>query len=340
MHSDVCCSILRDTSELAAFQSQWTHLWLEDQHATPFQRPEWLLPWWRQFGQPDLRAVVVKQADQVLAFLPFYVYQESSASERKLLLLGAGTTDYLSGVFGAKCTPDHVKAGMDCLLNSEGWDVMHAMQIRRDSPLFEYFQSHGIACVPAEPCSSVPAVTVKDLPTKIRRNFMYYRNKASRSGVLEVSIADASNCRETFESLVSLHTSRWRSAGEPGVLADPKVLAWHREAIPLLQESGLLRLNSLHLNGNVIAVLYSLIDAPDRPNRTQYIYLPALATAYGEFRPGTLMLALSIEHAAKEGVKTIDMLRGQESYKQIWHVEPVPTYGFSLPNLLASEACA
>jgi CelD/BcsL family acetyltransferase involved in cellulose biosynthesis len=96
----------------------------------------------------------------------------------------------------------------------------------------------------------------------------------------------------------------------------------------------MLRLSSLSLNSETIGVLYSLIDPPSRLTRTQYFYLTAYSTGHAELRPGTLLLALAIERAAEEEVWTIDMLRGDEAYKQIWHLERVPTYGFavSLPN--------
>lgn len=340
MRSQIACSVLKDTSELVAFRDEWVRLWSEDQHATPFQSPEWLLPWWHHFGQPDLRAVIVTQAGEVIAFLPFYVYQEPSSGQRKILLIGAGTSDYLDGIFTANCTASHVAAGMECLLRSNDWDVIDAMQLRPQSLLLQYFKSRDAKQFPAEPCSGMAAVPIENLHTKIRRNFLYYRNRASRMGRLELVIADASNCAEAFETLVALHTARWQSACEPGVLADQAVLGWHREAIPLLQASNLLRLNTLRLNQTVIASMYSLVDPPRRVNRTEYVYLPAFSTDYADLRPGTLLLGLSIDHAAREGIQVIDMLRGQEAYKQIWHVEQIPTYGFSMGNPATARACA
>lgn len=175
------------------------------------------------------------------------------------------------------------------------------------------------------------AVTMADLPVKIRRNAMYYRNRAMRRGLLELTVADSTNWEETFDALTLLHTKRWQSSGEPGVLADSKVLAWHREALPLLQASGILRLCSLRLNGEIIGVLYSLIDPPPHSARTQYFYLTAFSREHADLRPGTLLLGFAIEHAALEGVQIVDMLRGDEPYKKIWHVESIPTYAFSLP---------
>jgi CelD/BcsL family acetyltransferase involved in cellulose biosynthesis len=47
-----------------------------------------------------------------------------------------------------------------------------------------------------------------------------------------------------------------------------------------------------------------------------------------------------MEQAAAEGVQTIDMLRGDEAYKRIWHFEPVPTYGFALRKTAPGAARA
>src|SRR5439155_12718303 len=129
------------------------------------------------------------------------------------------------------------------------------------------------------------------------------------------------------DTLVRLHTDRWQQAGEPGVLADSRVTAWHREAMPLLHAAGLLRLSTLRLNDEVLGVLYALADPPGRPERTEYFYLTAYSTERADLRPGTVLLALAIEEAARDGIVRIDMLRGDEPYNRIWHLEPAPTQG-------------
>jgi CelD/BcsL family acetyltransferase involved in cellulose biosynthesis len=338
MHEDIECKLIHTTEELHAFVPQWIALWREDLHATPFQSPEWLLPWWHQFGQPDLRAATISQDHRLIGFLPFYIYREPRTGERQLLPLGVGTTDYLDGIFSSACTPEHVQAALDLLCAQKNRDVMFASQLLPHSKLFQALRQSadsGIRRFDGEPCSRMPAVLLAELPQKIRRNAMYYRNRALRLGKLELTIADESNWAESFDALERLHKERWESCGQTGVLADERVLAWHREALPMLHRSGMLRLCSLRLNGEIIAVLYSLIDPPSRSTRTQYFYLPAYSTKYAELRPGTLLLAMATEYAAKEGVQTIDMLRGEEAYKRLWHLERVPTYGFALPNVHA-----
>lgn len=332
MPSGIDCELIRTTAQLEAVQLQWNTLWLEDPHAMPFQRPEWLLPWWHQFGQPDLCAVTVSQHGRIVAFLPFYIYREPNSGERQLLLLGVSTTDYLDGIFSPDCTPEHVQAALDLLQREGSWHVLHVSQLLPHSLLLQTLRHESNAQRwNGESCSRMAAVPIADLPVKIRRNAMYYRNRAMRRGNLEFIVADSSNWAETFDALERLHTTRWQSSGEPGVLADPRVLAWHREALPLLQASGVLRLCALRLGGEIIGVLYSLIDPPSRPERTQYFYLTAFSRKHADLRPGTLLLGFAIEHAAQEGVRTIDMLRGDEPYKKIWHVERVSTHAFTLP---------
>lgn len=333
--------LLRTTEELYAFAPRWRALWWQDPQATPFQSPEWLLPWWRQFGQPDLRAVTISKSGEPMGFLPFYIYREPHTGARQLLLLGVGTTDYLGGIFSSACMQEHVQAALNLLRADEDWDVMYASQLLPHSKLFQAFQQSldsNAHPFDAEACSRMRAVPISDLPQKIRRNAMYYRNRAMRAGRLEFAIANGSNWEESFDALQHLHRERWDDRGQTGVLSDGRVLRWHREALPKLECRGMLRLCSLRLNNEVIGVLYSLIDPPSRPTRTQYVYLTAYSIRHAELRPGTVLLAMAIENAAKEGVQVIDMLRGEEAYKRNWHMERIPTYGFAMPY--AHIACA
>lgn len=327
------CDLIRTTSELVEFQSSWNALWNEDGNATPFQSPAWLLPWWRQFGQPGLAAVVLSRHTWPIAFLPFYAHHEPQQEEGRLLLLGVGTTDYLDGVFSPDCKVEHVKYALECVLNTDGWNSMMAVQLRKSSKLFKAIRREDRRAVESfrsESCLRIRAVHLDHFPQKMRQNVRYYRNRAARTGKLELELADEQNWKAAFEILVHLHTERWQSVGRPGLLADPKVLAFHHEAIPLLLKQGMLRLHLLRLDGEPIAAAYSLTDPRGRRARIQYLYLITHSFEHAELHPGTLLLAAMIEQAAEEGVAWIDLLRGEESYKKLWHAEQEPTFGFAI----------
>jgi CelD/BcsL family acetyltransferase involved in cellulose biosynthesis len=321
--------VLRTTAELQFIEPAWTELWRSDPQATPFQNPAWLLPWWRQFGQPDLRTIAISRHGALIGLLPFYIYRDPQTATRQLLLIGAGTSDYLDGIFAPACTPEHVAQALHLLQQDESWDIGYITQLRPASKLLQAL-APTLSPTPAQSCSRMPAVPIAGLPQKIRRNAMYCRNRALRSGPLELTVADESNCLAFFADFHRIHNERWQARGEAGVLDDPRVVAWHRESIPLLARQGILHFSALHHNGETIATMYALIDPPGHADRTLYIYLPALSPRHAKMSPGTLLLAYAIEHVANHGVQTIDMLRGDEPYKQLWHTEKTPTCAIEL----------
>jgi len=97
MRETSTCQLITTTRDLEAFfGTNGARSGLPTQNATPFQSPEWLLPWWHQFGQPGLRAVVIRESGRPIVLLPLYIYFDEARDERQLLLFGAGTRDYLS----------------------------------------------------------------------------------------------------------------------------------------------------------------------------------------------------------------------------------------------------
>ncbi len=320
--------VVGSVEELAALAPRWADVWGSDPRAKPFQHPAWLVPWWRQFGQERLLACTLWRGVELVGLLPTYVYQPEAGGERQLLLVGAGTSDYLDGVFAPECGVEQVGAALARLREEGGWDVAYFTQLAAGSLLGQAVERLGAGAVSrfaGESCSQLPAVAVAGLPKKVRAEVLYFRNAAIGRGKLRLRVASEEDALGMFEQLVRLHTARWQAAGESGVLADARVLAWHRESVPELQSAGLLRLYGLELAGEVVAVLYAL-----RVRWVESFYLIGSAPEFAEVHPGTLLTAMAMEQAAGEGVEVIDMLRGEEAYKRFWRVTDVPTFGFAV----------
>ncbi len=318
-------------SALDALAPEWTALWAADPHATPFQHPAWLLPWWRQFG-PDgkLCALALRQqaTRQLVGWLPLYTYTPPSSGQRQLLLLGAGTTDYLDGVW----TPRAIHAAqqaLDHVATLRIWDHLSFQQLRRPSPLLRAAEAAGLPLTEAEPCSILDTAT--DLPAKMRVNLGRYRRLAEAQGALQCDLAASpEQALRTFDRLVERHSRRWEERGEEGVLRDPRVLAHHRESLPLLLEAGLLGLFHLTLNGETMGVLYSLADPPHAAERSLYLYLIGFNARFAALSPGSLLVHEAWHHAREQGFSKIDFLRGGEAYKKLWGAQPQPTYALNL----------
>lgn len=333
--------LIQKAEELQSLEGEWSQLWDEDSMATPFQSPEWLLPWWRNFKEGELFVIALRQNGRLCALLPFYIYSDPAKGERQLLFLGAGTSDYLDGLFSnRRMAPTEqdalVSIVTECLLNyRQLWDIAYLKQLRNDSPILaltDLFPSANRR-YPSEACAWLSLERDKNIPSKILRNIHYYRRHAEQMGRLEFTPVTLETALSTFDELVSLHRQRWERLGQDGVLAEERVRQHHRETIPLLYRKQILRLSRLTIDGNTIGVFYGLADSPSRRRRKVYYYLSGFHPDYHMVSPGTLLLAAAVEEGKAEGAIGIDLLRGEEQYKRLWGAEFYPTYAIELRSL-------
>ncbi len=336
-------SVLRATEAIEALEPEWDALWDADKSATPFQSAAWLLPWWRHVGEGQLLVVAVRdEVERLVGLLPAYVYTQPSNAERHLLLLGAGTSDYLDGLFW----PDRA-AGADRIaaatlralaLHEDEWDRAILHQLRADSPLVACARREGLPLFGAESTSVLRVDGWPRLPAKIRLNSGRYRRRADARGRLGYRTAVTEDeARRGLEDLIALHEKRWQQAG---VLSSPAVQAHHREAVPKLLRAGMLWMLSLEMDDRVIAVLYAMADCAGRGadgQRRIYSYLIGFDPDLGDVSPGTLLLAYAFDRCQTEGVALLDMLRGAEGYKQLWGAVPEETFGFELARRSAEQ---
>jgi hypothetical protein len=87
---------LSSLERLRSIEQEWLALWQRCSHATPFQSPNWLIPWCEHFGgQGELCALAFWQDGKLAGIAPWEIVTEATTGERQLLLLGTGITDYL-----------------------------------------------------------------------------------------------------------------------------------------------------------------------------------------------------------------------------------------------------
>ncbi|MGI4808299.1 MAG: GNAT family N-acetyltransferase [Janthinobacterium lividum] len=292
---------------LMALAADWQAAWARCPEATPFQSPHWLLPWWRVFGTGMPRVALERQGGAIVGILPLYVLP----GERKALPIGAGTTDYLDGL--GDPTPL-----LPAVVERLAGDAVDQIELIEAPPWSRSLGLPGVAWSPSSPC---PMLTLSDIPSGIRRKLRMNRNRADRAGGWAVEAATADTLDQSLDALIRLHQDRWTAQGEPGVLADPAVLAFWRDAAPGLLAAGLMRLHVLRVGGVVAAAIMALLS----PGRI-YFYLSGYDTAQSFVSPGTLLLGAMLEQAVAEERTEAHFLRGQESYKYAWGAVDRPNY--------------
>lgn len=312
---------LTTDAALDALRPEWDRLWRRAaEGATPFQSPAWLLPWWRAFGTGRPRVATLRGDGRLLGLLPLYLLDEGS--ETKLLPIGVGVSDYLDALLDPDAPPDAAErllaAALDASPEATSCDLLDLppSAALRDSPAPPGWRDGGTR--PAETCPVLdlpPGATLPDVLSRSRRNALRTaRNRADRAGGVSIRTATADTLDECLDALVSLHRARWGARGEPGgVLADPRVVALHREAAPGLLARGALRLQVLHLGGAPAAAHHALLGGC-----RVLLYLTGFDAARARESPGAILLGDLIEWALAQGWRELHFLRGGEGYKYAW----------------------
>jgi CelD/BcsL family acetyltransferase involved in cellulose biosynthesis len=312
---------VRSSQGLEALRPAWLELWRRVPDATPFQSPAWLIPWWQAFGEGAPLVLALRQDGRLVGLAPFYVLPEPSL--RKLLPLGAGISDYLDPLLD----PDHTAVAAPALLawlarEASSFDRIDIAGLRPGSALLGAPAPQGWRAA-AVPIDSTP---VLELPHGISRSrrakLPYYRRRAERLGRVELVRANRQSLPQLLQELFELHGRRWQQRGQPGVLANDRVRAFHSAAAPALLAQGLLRFFALRIAGRPAAMVYGLADAT-----RWHSYITAFDPGLPHPGLGTMLLGMVVEAAVADGVRELHMLRGREPYKYAWGALDRPLWG-------------
>jgi CelD/BcsL family acetyltransferase involved in cellulose biosynthesis len=310
---------VRDVAALEQLAPEWWDLWRRIPSATPFQSPAWLIPWWRIFSPGVLCVITAREAGRLVGLAPFYI--EQGVLGRRVLPIGIAVSDYLDVLLDPECA-NAAAAAVVSHLNSRdiGWYEWELSDLAPDAAAFALPVPFGCTerLQPSVPCPVLALPGDSNLllhavsPHK-RANLQNAGNRARRRGVLEYVQADSATAPRLFASLIQLHTARWISRGEAGVLSDPRVQQFHREAVRLLFAARLLRLTGLKIAGRIAAVHYGFLH-----RFRAYSYITGFDPEFSFESPGALLLAHAIEQSIREGAVEFHFLRGKEKYKYDW----------------------
>jgi CelD/BcsL family acetyltransferase involved in cellulose biosynthesis len=315
----MCALAIREiesATELESLRADWLALWKRSSTSTPFQAPDWLIPWWKHFGVGQLYVLAVTEEQRLVGLAPLFV-----ANARTLTLLGTSHSDYLDILVDDRVCNDAAVAIFSHLCaNRRTWNECDFQNLRHTSPLLTMKSCEGLREQLQEqnfcPVTLLPATEQRFLDSlshRLRQNLDYYRRRLSTLGEVVIERAGEYNFAELFDAFVKLHEARWRMNSMPGVLCDGKVESFHREAATGFLASGALRLYALRINGRIIASLYGFHHAA----RTYY-YLGGFDPEFKQYSPGTVLVAHAITTAIREGAREFDFLRGREDYKYRW----------------------
>lgn len=306
---------------LEQLSDEWKRLYEGSASTTPFQSPDWIIPWWKVFGAGKLFILYVRHNQRLIGFAPLYIYRLKDSGLRQAALIGTGNSDYLD-ILSEDGFAEIVTEAIYTYLaaNHSEWDICYFQGLKEKSPLLKIREAAGITIrtMPFEVCpvSNLPE-NIEELfsvlPVSFRKNTIRARNNLDKQGELTYETATDRTLDEFLFNLFKLHKKSWEGRNASGVLDGEAIKTFHRESSKRFLKSSSLRLSRLRYNGKAIAAAYSMIKYP-----VLYYYIGGFDPDMKKFSPGSVLLLYIMEDIINAGFKQFDFLMGAEEYKYNW----------------------
>lgn len=320
---------------LASLRGEWSSLCDLSARVTPFQRPEWLLPWGRCFPPGEPWILTVRQRERLVALAPWLLYRNEG--RKTLAFCGGGVSDYLDVIADPDLEEEAVKALLAHLaFHRDRWEIGDFEPVPDSSPLLR-ISPPGLEAR-TEPRDVSPGLDLPDriedlrdvVPTRQLANLRKYRRKAEALGALLLKKADETNREEMLEILIRFYLARRKESGDPGLLDGDALQDLHRKVAAGFQSQDRLGLYSLCLDADPIAALYGFHERD-----TFYCYMQGFDACHAKLSPGVMMVGGGLENLIGRGVKRVDFLRGKEPYKYWWGATDRETFRRTLSSTRA-----
>jgi CelD/BcsL family acetyltransferase involved in cellulose biosynthesis len=275
-----------------------------------FATPEWMMLWYRHFGDgQELRSYTVHENGRLVALLPLVLWR--SRRPRVLRFLGHGPSDQM----GPVCAPADrpvAAAALEQALSDGGWDVLLAERLPTGELLAGDLRGRELQRE-ASPVLRIDGMSWDDYLAAKSSNFRQQarrrERKLEKDHDLRFRLADDPDRLDAdLEVLFALHGERWSTAGS-GALEERRA-AFHRDFARVALDRGWLRLWLLELDGRPAAAWYGLRFA----GRELY-YQAGRDPELERAAVGFVLLAHSVREAMNDGMREYDFLRGGEGYK-------------------------
>jgi CelD/BcsL family acetyltransferase involved in cellulose biosynthesis len=309
----------------------------------PFRGWEWLSTWWRHYGTHGelMVLVVLDERGTLVGAAPWYIEQAGTRG-RIVRMIGSGEvcSDYPTLL----CTPeseDLVAEAVGKWLIDEGamlrWDVLEMDCVPSTDSVMKKLMEHleNAGClVMKTPGHNLWQITLpatwKEYLAQLSKS---HRKQISRllreycdTGRARLEIAQSrAELHRAMDLLMNLHQRRWQIAGESGVFSSERFTNFLHDVAIELQNSQILKLSVLELNGVPAAVDFHLVNAT-----TNFVYQGGIEPDLLPESPGKLLTALLIQEAIVSGRQSFDFLRGDEPYKPHFRAIPIETTNFHI----------
>lgn len=317
--------------EFDSLRDEWRALNARAAAGCMFLSPDWLEPWWAQFGAGrELQIIALRENHRLIGLMPLFAEQTRLAGVpvRRVAFLGDGETgcDYLDVLAEPGREAEVLRECLRALCDLP-WDLCDLDGVLRESKtalhLAQRFLPNRVTdgvrrdarlryVCPFIPLQGSWAQYLEGLG---RRENLKRREKwiFRMPGVSVTCARTTEEAARAVEDFLALHRARWEVEGGSDGLTDARHEAFHRDAARRLAEQGALRMYTLYAARRPVASVYGVVHGR-KFNYYQSGYDPHWAAR----SVGLVLLARTVAAAFDEGFSEFDFLRGNEGYKGEW----------------------
>ncbi|MGA9874560.1 MAG: GNAT family N-acetyltransferase [Solirubrobacteraceae bacterium] len=292
----------------------WERL-AESVGANPFLHPGFVLAWQRAFGQGPLLLATIRSRGELTAAVPLV---------RRGAVL-ASPANWHTPATGLLAQDDDAATALAKLLIGE--------HPRRISLAFLDRKDAGTTAISAEARRAGYRILERTLASPpyrdlagdweafesgmrsdIRGNLRRRRRRLEERGEVSYLESDGrANLDELLDEVVRVEAMGWKGEQGTAIGSRPDTLRFYRDVASWAADRGWLRIHLLRLDGQALAVGFAL-----RVEGVHYVLKIGYDPEYRQLAPGMLLLYELFRGAFADGLRRVDMLGEDESYKRTW----------------------
>jgi CelD/BcsL family acetyltransferase involved in cellulose biosynthesis len=333
--------VLRDgEQQLGRVVTEWRALAQRVEGSSYFQTPDWVLAWWEERGRPP---TVVG------------LWRDASGNLEAVACLSKLREPLRRGLPGTVPVVTNSGSGRPFSADRCGWPVLphRAAEVRdwatthrwRGSLLLRHLDRRSAAeCVPqgarlviTTRCPVLESTGdgwVRPVSKNLAKNVLRFRRRLEGMGVSFAWTPPEEMTPDAIDLLFALHASSRSLRG--GSSFTPELhAAFHRRLVAAARPGCGPAMAIASHEGHPIAISYGFVWRD-----TYYEYQGGWDISYANLRVGKVLSGETIRLAELQGLRTIDYLRGTESYKYSWGAADVVDETWLVPRGLSGWVLA
>jgi CelD/BcsL family acetyltransferase involved in cellulose biosynthesis len=324
---------VRDASYSDQFLSDWRQLLANTPGTSYFQTPDWILSWWKAFGDHEPTSIAVWRGpegkfESVVVLSQRREGIPASASIDLPVYVNSGSGPGAADHCGWIVAEHHHSDATAWLADATAGRTLLVRSIRAmDNPPLPSSARvvERVACPRVEiPSPDDPVGHSKNIRTQLPR----FKRKLERAGIEFETVPTGKVDRTLVDRLFFLHSLRWRDRRRrTAFVPSQDLLRLHHGLVEAPSDLGGPSAIVARHRGDIVGVLYGFCWQD-----TFAAYQAGSHPDWNKFSLGSVLIYTGIRAAGAQGARYFDFLRGSEPYKYRFGAEDVYDQTWLLPK--------